>query len=348
MFNKKRPIAMIGILMSLTLLAAACGSDSGSDTSTGGDTPSDGGGASGSIEISGSSTVEPISTRVAELLEDENSDIFVNVDGPGTGDGFALFCEGQTDISNASRAIKDEEVQTCEDNGIDFTELLIAQDGITVMANPDNPLECVNFSDLYAIIGPESSDVNNWSDASTLAAELGSDTEFPDLSLDISAPGAESGTFGSFIEITLEGIYDTRLEAGDVEETDPPIRNYPGQADDNIIIQGIEGSEGAFGYVGFAFAEEAGDSVKELAVSEEPGGECILPTAETIADNSYPISRPLYIYVNNASIADNPAVAEYVDFYLGDAYSAVEEVGYVNLDDSTLADTVSTWEAARG
>ncbi len=83
-------------------------------------------------------------------------------------------------------------------------------------------------------------------------------------------------------------------------------------------------------------------------MSEEPGGECILPTAETIADNSYPISRPLYIYVNNASIADNPAVAEYVDFYLGDAYSAVEEVGYVNLDDSTLADTVSTWEAARG
>jgi phosphate transport system substrate-binding protein len=216
------------------------------------------------------------------------------------------------------------------------------------MASPANPLECVNFADLYALVGPESSDVNNWSDAAALASELGSDTTFPDLSLDISAPGAESGTYGSFIEIVLDGIYGDRLDAGLAPEADPAIRNYPGQADDNIIIQGVEGSDGAFGYVGFAFAEEAGDQIKELAVSEEPGGECVLPTAETIADNSYPISRPLYIYVNNASIADNPAVAEYVDFYLGEGYSAVEEVGYVNLDDGTLADTVSTWETARG
>lgn len=340
--SKNRLMAGIGIVTAFVLLAAACGSSTGN---AGGNTS---GGAAGSVQVSGSSTVEPISVRVAELLSDVNPDVEVNVDGPGTGDGFALFCDGQTDISDASRPIKDEEKAKCDANNITYTEIKVAQDGITVMANPANPLECVNFADLYALFGPESKDVNNFRDATDLASELGSDTVFPDQKLDINAPGAESGTFGSFIEIALKDTYESRVAGGLAEVGGEPIRNYAGQADDNIIIQGIEGSDGGFGYVGFAFAEQAGSGVKELSVAADPGGECVSPSAETIADNSYPISRPLYLYVNNAKAAANPGVGAYVDYYLGDGYSAVEEVGYVALDDAAKAESVSAWDASKG
>lgn len=350
MIRNRRWATLVALLCSLSLVAAACGDDDDeateTDVSAAPEEEGSGGASSGTVEISGSSTVEPISIRVAELLEEENPDIDVNVDGPGTGDGFQLFCEGQTDISDASRAIDEEEIAMCEENGIEYVELLIAQDGLTVMTNPANEaVECLNFADLYALMGPESSDVQRWSDAAEIASALGSDTEFPDEELTISAPGAESGTYDTFIELALEPIYEQRVESGDAPaDVDPPIRNFPGQPDDNIILQGIEGAPYSFGWVGFAYAEEAGDRIKEIAIAAEPGGECVEPTAETIADNSYPLSRPLYIYVNVQKAEENPAVAEYVDFYLNDGYSAVEEVGYVALEDDVLADTRSTWE----
>jgi phosphate transport system substrate-binding protein len=353
LIRNRRWASLIALLCSFSLLAAACGddddtgtaSDDTTGTTAGGDEGT--GGASGSVEISGSSTVEPIAVRVAELLEDVNPDITVNVDGPGTGDGFQLFCEGQTDISNASRAIKDSEAETCEANGVEYIELLIAQDGLTVMTNPANDtVECLSFADLYALMGPESSGVSRWSDAAEIASALGSSTEFPDAPLNISAPGAESGTYDTFVELALEGPYEERVESGDApEDADPPIRNFPGQADDNIILQGIEGSNSSFGWVGFAFAEEAGDRVKEIAISEEPDGDCVEPSPETIADNSYPLSRPLYMYVSVQSAEENPAVAEYIDFLLDEGYAAVEEVGYVNLDDDSLESTRSSWQA---
>ncbi|MEQ8716621.1 MAG: substrate-binding domain-containing protein, partial [Acidimicrobiales bacterium] len=293
----------------------------------------------GEVNISGSSTVEPISVRVAELLEDVAPGISVTVDGPGTGDGFALFCDGETDISDASRAIKDEEAATCADNGIEFIELQVGIDGIAVMTGPGNDaVECVSFEQIYGIVGPESTGFGSWADANDLISEIGGEGNLPDASLDIFGPGEESGTFDSFIELVLEDIADERGE----EATTRP--DYNPSADDNIIIQGIESGDTTFGWVGFAFAEAEGDRIKTLEV--DGGDGCVPATAETIADNSYPISRPLFIYVNAAKAAENPAVEAYVDFYMSDAglSTAVAEVGYVPLAPDAAAVTRAAWD----
>ena len=346
MERMKRQSWLIALLVVVALLAAACGDDDDDDTAAGAGDNEPAADVSGTINISGSSTVEPISVRVAELLADENPDISVNVDGPGTGDGFQLFCQGETDISDASRAIDEEEAQACADAGIEFIELQVANDGLTVMTSPSNDeVECLSTADLYALVGPESQGFDNWKDAEPLAKELGSDTTFPDLPLEITAPGEESGTYDSFIELALGDAAETRLEAGKVteENAETTRKDYTSQANDDAIIQGIGGSEGSFGWVGFAFAEGAGESIREIAIESEDG-ECVEPSAETIADHSYPLSRPLFIYVNKAKAESNPAIEAYVDFYLNDGYVAVEEVGYVNLDDETLEATRATWE----
>lgn len=306
--------------------------------------------AAGSINVSGSSTVEPVSRRAAELYEDVCPDAVVTVDGPGTGDGFKLFCAGDTDISNASRTIKDSEADMCAEAGIEFTEIKVANDGIAVMTNPNNDLECLSFVDLYALLGGQSGGFTNWADANDLAASLGSQVApFPSLPLDVSAPGTESGTYDSLVEIVLEGIGEEQ----EGEDGQFIRRDVPGNADDNVIIEGIIGSDSSLGWVGFAFASANADVVKALGISEEPGGDCVAPTAETIADNSYPISRALYIYVNNAKASENSALAGYVDYYLGDAYSesvtkAFGDNGYVELPAAELESVRANWEAAKG
>src|SRR5262245_17409259 len=354
MWKKSRWAWLVALLAVFSIFAAACGDDDDSSSDDGSsDDSGDGDGASGTVEISGSSTVEPISSAVADLLAAQNDQIAVNVDGPGTGDGFALFCDGETDISDASRPIKDEEAATCEENGIDYIELEIGFDGLTVMTNPANDtITCLTKADLYALMGPESADVNNWSDAQALAEELGSTTTFPDLPMEISAPGEESGTYDAFIELALQSTVDERFEAGDIpaspddpESPEASIRQYPGQSDDNVIIQGIEGADGSFGWVGFAFAEGAGEGVKEIEI--DGGDGCVAPSAETIADASYPLSRSLYIYVNTAKAAENPAVAAYVDFYLNDGIEAVTDAGYVALPADRIQATRDAWEIGR-
>jgi phosphate transport system substrate-binding protein len=295
----------------------------------------------GNINVSGSSTVEPVSRKAAELYEDICPEAIITVDGPGTGDGFKLFCAGDTDVSDASRAIKDSEAEDCAANGIEYTELVVAYDGIAVMTNPNNTaVDCLSFPDLYALLGGESEGIDNWSDA---------DPALPDAPLDISAPGTESGTYDSFIEIVLEGL----AEEAQGEDAQFIRQDFSGNADDNVIIEGIAGSDSSLGWVGFAFADENSDRVKTLAVSEEAGGECIAPTIETIADGSYPVSRALYIYVNNEKIASNPALAGYIDFYLNAGYSesvtkAFGESGYVELPADQLQEVRDTWAAAHG
>jgi phosphate transport system substrate-binding protein len=352
----KKKTAWLSLLLVFGLAAAACGDDdteTGSDSTESADTGNAGAAADcpadeGDVIVSGSSTVEPISVRVGELLEDCGSGVLATVDGPGTGDGFQLFCGGETDISDASRPIKEEEIAACEDAGIEFIELKVGIDGIAVMTSPDNEVECLSFADLYALIGPESEGFESWSDAQELATSLGSTTTFPDASLDITAPGEESGTYDSFNEIVFKAISEERAESGDIseDEVETTRKDYSSQADDNAIISGIEGSSSSLGWVGFAFAEEAGDEVTEIAISKEPGGECIAPSAETIADTSYPISRNLYIYVNKAQAEEIPAVAAYVDYYLSDAgIAAVDEVGYVALATEDLDATRAVWAA---
>lgn len=303
-------------------------------------------GVSGSIIVSGSSTVEPISSAIAEALKAANPDFNYTVTGPGTGDGFKTFCAGETDISDASRKIKDVgEADVCKAAGIEYIELAIAFDGMTVMTSPDNAsVTCLSFADLYALTGPESIGFKKWSDAQALAKELGSNTVFPDTDLALTGPGEESGTYDSFIEIALKGIATTRKQ--DVTVTRP---DYVASANDNAIIEGVAGSPSSLGWVGFAFAQENKDKVKELGVSKDPNGTCVSPSAETIADGSYPLSRLLYIYVNKAKEASNPAVKAYVDYYLADGTisTALETVPYVNLPADQLKASQTAWDAAK-
>ena len=355
------------ILCVLSLLAAACGGgsgggsafglaegpdsspDPGESTDTGAPTAGEGGAqvltdVSGRVTISGSSTVEPISVRVAELFRDVAPNVSVTVDGPGTGDGFKLFCAGETDISDASRRIKDAEAEACAEAGIEWIELRVGIDGIAVLTNLENDaVDCLSFEDLYAIVGPESVGFTNWRDAGALAAELGSSTSFPDLALDITAPGAESGTYDSFIEIVLEHIGQTRAEAGAISEDEAATTrpDYVSAGDDNVIIQGIDGSRGSFGWVGFAFTGDADVKLLEIDV----GDGCVAATPDSIAAGEYPVSRSLYIYVNSARAAASAAVSAYVDFYVSETGlgRAVSDVGYVVLTDDAQATTVADW-----
>jgi len=302
---------------------------------------------SGTITVSGSSTVEPISTGVAELLKESNPDFNYTIEGPGTGDGFKRFCKGETDISDASRKIKDEEAATCKAAGIDYIELQIAFDGITVMTSPENSaIECLSFPDLYALVGPESQGFKKWSDAQALGTELGTKLTYPDASLDISGPGEESGTYDSFVEIVLDKLSDPRGKLDPATKHTTTRPDYTASPNDNTIIENIAGSPSSLGWVGFAFAEENSDKVKELGVSKDAGGDCIKPSAETIADGTYPISRSLYLYVNKAKAASNTAIVGYVDYYLaeGTISTVLENVPYVNLPADTLAATRTAWD----
>ena len=338
----RKPRMLVAALLALALVGAACGGSSEARGGAGGD-----GALTGSIFISGSSTVEPISSLVAELFAEENPDVEITVEGPGTGDGFELFCNGETDISDASRPIEQEEIDACEANGIEYTELEVALDGISVLTSPGNDsAQCLNSGDLYALVGPESEGFDSWADANDLAAEVdASAAPYPDAPLDITAPGEESGTYDAFIE--LSGIPDIAVERGlseDESETTRP--DYQASANDNVIIDGIAGSDTSFGWVGFSFFEQNQDVVKAFEID---GGEgCVAPSFETIADGSYPLSRSLYIYVNNAKAAENDALASYVDFYLSDTglRTAVQEVAYVVLPDDRIEATRSTWESA--
>lgn len=346
MISSKRRLSFAAVFIIFALLVGACGkkSDSGSGSSGGGGTtPAKADTAvSGSVTVSGSSTVEPITNFVREDFIAQNDQVDISVDGPGTGDGFKLFCDGETDISDASRPIKEEEAATCKENGIDFVELEVAIDGLSVITAESNALECLSFADVYALTGPESEGFKKWTDAQALATGLGSDTEFPDENLVVTAPGAESGTYDSFIEIALAGPAETRVEAGKIQEDAAgTVRaDYSASANDNAIIEGVTGDPGGFGWVGFAFADQAA-GVKLMPISEEPGGDCVAPTAATIQDGSYPISRSLYIYVNKAKADENKAVSAFVDFYVEGLDGFVEAADYIPLADD--APTAEAW-----
>jgi phosphate transport system substrate-binding protein len=214
------------------------------------------------------------------------------------------------------------------------------------MTNPANDaITCLNQPDLYSLFGPESEGFGTWADANDLASEVGGTGSFPDAPLEITAPGEESGTYDSFIEIN--GFEDIALERGVPEDEAGSLRkDYQASPDDNVIIAAMEGSDTPLGFVGFAYAEQAGEGVKEIEV--DGGSGCVAPTTETIADGSYPISRSLYIYVNTANAAENPAVSAFVDFYVSDTgiVDAVTEVGYVSLPADRIEATRSAWEAS--
>jgi phosphate transport system substrate-binding protein len=331
-------------LGSLLALAACTGSSPN---------PSAGAGVEGFVSIHGSSTVEPISSNVAEKFGEENADFDFEVGDEGTSDGFALFfCTGDADINDASSAINEEQIAQCEDAGVEYTELLIAYDGLSVITSVDNAdISCLSFLDIYALLGPESEGFTSWSDADALATELETElggefgeshAPYPDAELMISGPGEESGTFASFNDLVIEAIGEAR----GLPEDDWVVRpDYTSSSNDNDIVTGISGSPSSLGWVGLHFAEENADTIKAIEV--DGGDGCVAPNTETVSDKSYPISRPLFLYVNNEKAASNAAVVPFVDYYLTDAglLDSVVEEGYVPLPDSDVESTRSTWEA---
>jgi phosphate transport system substrate-binding protein len=338
----KGKMSLVAGVAAVALLGAACGGASSAENEQGQLT--------GSIFISGSSTVEPISSLVAELFAEENPDVEITVEGPGTGDGFELFCNGETDVSDASRPIEEEEIAACEENGIEYTELEVALDGISVLTNPDNTaVTCLNNADLYALTGPESEGFTTWSDANQLGEELGGiGVPYPNAELAITAPGEESGTYDAYIE--LAGFEDIGVERGLSEDEAATTRpDYQSSSNDNVIIDGIAGSPSSFGWVGFSFYEQNRDVVKAIEISASDVSGCVAPSFEAIADGSYPLSRSLYIYVNNDMAAEKPALSSFVDFYLSDTgiRTAVEEVAYVTLPDDRIEATRDVWEDAK-
>lgn len=344
-----RRLAALALVAMFAL--GACGTGSTPSTSVGGATASPGASnapssapLSGEIAISGSSTVQPITQTVAEMFNEQHPDVAITVDGPGTGDGFKLFCAGDTDISDASRAIKDEEAKLCADNGVEYVELKVAIDGMSILTsiNDTTGLTCLSFADLYALVGPESEGFDNWSDGQAIATALGSKTTLPNAPLEISGPGEESGTYDYFVEKIVTPFTEARGQ----DAAAGTRKDYNSNPNDNVIIEGIAGTDTSLGWVGYAFAQENVDKVKHFSV-DKGDGKCVEPTAATIASNEYPLARDLFIYVNKAKAAANEALAAYVDFYLADGTIAAAnaEVGYIDLAPDVLAASRTAWDA---
>lgn len=297
----------------LALALSACGGDAGGD---GGE------GASGAVAVDGSSTVFPMSDAAAELLSEENPNIEVSVGASGTGGGFERFCVGETDVSDASRPIKDdEEVPVCDENGVEFTELLVATDALTVVVHPDLAVDCLTTDQLIELWRPGST-VTNWQDL---------DPTFPDQEIALFGPGTDSGTYD----------YMAADVIGDESETTRD--DYEASEDDNVLVQGVAGTEGATGYFGFTYYEENADTLKALAIDD--GNGCVMPSVETAQAGEYtPLSRPLFIYVSNASYNDNAAVKEYVDFYIDNLPTIAESAQFIPLNDEQYGETKSALE----
>jgi phosphate transport system substrate-binding protein len=308
-------------------VAVGCGRDEG--TAAAGDGTTDTSTAeqlSGKIQADGSSTVGPLTTAAAELFREEQPGVNVTVGTAGTGGGFERFCVGETDISDASRPIKTDEPTEgpgCKKNGIEYTELQVAVDALTVVVNSQNDwVDCLTVDQLNAIWKPGSK-IKNWQDVPG--------GNYPDQSMALAGPGTDSGTFDYFTD-EING------------EEGASRSDYTASEDDNVIVQAVAGDKGALGYFGFTYYEENQDTLKALAVD---GGEgCIDPSAESAQDGSYtPLSRPLFIYVKNESLA-KPEVAAFLRFYFDNLTTITEQAQFISMPDDQIQEQKDKLEQA--
>ncbi|MFB5282186.1 PstS family phosphate ABC transporter substrate-binding protein [Peribacillus sp. Hz7] len=295
---------IIGGAMAVT---AACGSDSAKDSNSNAsetDKP-----LQGEIAIDGSSTVYPIMEAIAEEYMAQQPDVKVSVGFSGTGGGFEKFIAGETDLSNASRPIKDEEKTQLEKNKIDFTELELAYDGLSIVVNKENDFVDHLTVDELKKLWVEDGKAKKWSDIRP---------EWPKEEIKFYSPGTDSGTYDYFNEVILE--------------EQPLVENATLSEDDNVLVQGVKGDKNAIGFFGYAYYAENQDSLKVVPIDN--GNGAVEPTHETIKSGEYaPLSRPLFTYVANQSVADKEQVADFVEFMVENAGELSEEVGYISLED---------------
>ena len=306
------------LVLALSLVVAACGGGGGGGQGGGG-----GEAVSGEITIEGSSTVQPISQAAAELFREQNPEARIQVGGAGTSDGFEAFCQGDTQISDASRPIDvAEEVPVCEENGVDFIEIPVAFDGISVVVNSQNDFATdVSGEQLKTMWEPAAEgEITQWSQVNP---------EWPDEEFSLYGPGTESGTYEFFNE-AIVGNEEEVSRQSDVEMSE----------DDNVLVQGVAGDQNALGYFGYSYYENNRQDLKALALDG------VKPSAETIRSGDYGLSRPLFIYVSTQALENNDAVQPFVDFYLSEQNlnRLVEAARYVTLPSSLSDESRAQYE----
>ena len=304
---RPRLSALLLALAAVVLFAAGCG----------------GSGSGGNvITADGSSTVGPFTTKAAEDWKAAGgSDVTVGISG--TGGGFERFCAGETDISNASRAIKDEEAGLCAENGVEYVELRVATDALTNVVNAENDwAACLTVDQLNAIWKPGSK-VSNWNQV---------DPSYPDVPLKLYGAGTDSGTFDYFTDV-ING------------EEGASRSDFSATEDDNVTVQGVSGDNGALGYFGFSYFEQNQDTLEALEVD---GGEgCVAPSVATAQDGSYtPLARPLFMYVKTSSLADTEGLADFVRYTLENEQTIAEEAQFVPMSQEQIDEQLQKLEDA--
>jgi phosphate transport system substrate-binding protein len=310
---------MLLTFAALVLLGAGCGGDDDEGADAGGREE-----LSGRIEIDGSSTVGPFTSRAAERFQQEESGVQITVGVSGTGGGFERFCAGETDMSNASRPIDEDEVSDCEQKGVEYVEFQVANDALTVVVNKDNDwATCLTVDELKKIWEPGSK-VDNWSEVKA---------DFPDEKLTLFGAGTDSGTFDYFTDAI-------------VGEEGASRSDYSASENDNVTVQGVSGQEGGMGYFGFSYYEENQDTLKALEI--DGGDGCVAPSVETAQDGSYkPLARPLFVYAKTESF-QKPEVQAFVQYTLDNAIEIAEEADFVPLTEEQVQKAQDDFEAAGG
>ncbi len=282
------------------------------------------GGLEGRVEIDGSSTVAPLTTLAAEEFTIDNPRARITVGISGTGGGFERFCNGETDLSDASRQIKDEEADACAEEGVEFIEFAVATDALTVVVNPENDwVDCLTVEQLSTIWSPESeTSVGNWADI---------DPSFPDEELTLAGPGTDSGTFDYFTDVVNGAEGASRAD-------------YTASEDDNVIVQAIQGTRGGAGYFGFSYFVQNPDALR--AVPIDGGNGCVAPSIDTALSGEYaPLARPLFVYAKVDSFSEE-IVREFMRFYLENASEIAEVALFVPLSAEQQRTALDVFEAA--
>ena len=322
MDNIRTRVAMAGA--AALLVAAACGGPAATPGQTQpngspGATPGNGGNLSGSIRIDGSSTVGPLSEVAAELYQNQQRNVTVSVAQSGTGGGFQKFCTGETDMNNASRPIKDSEIEMCAGSKIGYDAIQVANDALSLLVNNDNPVQCMTVQQARQIWDLDST-VTTWGEIDGLDVPA----EFADTPIRLYGPGTDSGTFDFFTaEINGE---EGRINLGytDIGE------------DDHQAVLGVQGEIGAMGYVPYSYYQEVLGDVRALAIDD--GNGCVEATLPNVQDGSYtPLGRPLFVYASDTSLA-RPEVLGFMRFYVDNAVEIAETAGYVPLTDAQVAE----------